>query len=266
MPRGCYMKQTLQNHFPRRWLLLAFVLNFAIAAAALLPYMIRDGGLLLVAADFDAEQLSYNMLCNNAIKSGEVLWNWRIDIGSDFVSSFSFYTLGSPFFWLSFLFPASAFPYLVGWIYVLKYAVAGLTSFAYFRRSASEKSALLGSVLYAFSGFSCINVVFYHFHDVIALFPLLMLGLDKRMQEGKKAPFLFAVTINALVNYYFFIGEVFFLVFYYITRYLFGGEDARPGADLRKNARKIPAWHPGRLSGRRHGGGTVHPLHCGGAQ
>ena len=235
------MKQTLQNRFPRRWLLLAFVLNFAIAAAALLPYMIRDGGLLLVAADFDAEQLSYNMLCNNAIKSGEVLWNWRIDIGSDFVSSFSFYTLGSPFFWLSFLFPASAFPYLVGWIYMLKYAVAGLTSFAYFRRSASEKSALLGSVLYAFSGFSCINVVFYHFHDVIALFPLLMLGLDKRMQEGKKAPFLFAVTINALVNYYFFIGEVFFLVFYYITRYLFGGEDARPGADLRKNARKIPA-------------------------
>ena len=95
------MKQTLQNRFPRRWLLLAFVLNFAIAAAALLPYMIRDGGLLLVAADFDAEQLSYNMLCNNAIKSGEVLWNWRIDIGSDFVSSFSFYTLGSPFFWLS---------------------------------------------------------------------------------------------------------------------------------------------------------------------
>lgn len=153
MPRGCYMKQTLQNRSPRRWLLLAFVLNFAIAAAALLPYMIRDGGLLLVAADFDAEQLSYNMLCNNAIKSGEVLWNWRIDIGSDFVSSFSFYTLGSPFFWLSFLFPASAFPYLVGWIYMLKYAVAGLTSFAYFRRSASEKSALLGSVLYAFSGF-----------------------------------------------------------------------------------------------------------------
>ena len=122
------MKQTLQNRFPRRWLLLAFVLNFAIAAAALLPYMIRDGVLLLVAADFDAEQLSYNMLCNNAIKSGEVLWNWRIDIGSDFVSSFSFYTLGSPFFWLSFLFPASAFPYLVGWIYMLKYAVAGKIS------------------------------------------------------------------------------------------------------------------------------------------
>ena len=92
------MKQTLQNRFPRRWLLLAFVLNFAIAAAALLPYMIRDGGLLLVAADFDAEQLSYNMLCNNAIKSGEVLWNWRIDIGSDFVSSFSFLHPRQPVF------------------------------------------------------------------------------------------------------------------------------------------------------------------------
>ena len=89
MPRGCYMKQTLQNRFPRRWLLLAFVLNFAIAAAALLPDMIRDGGLLLVAADVDAEQRSYNMLSNNASKSGEVQWKWRIDIGSEFVYTFS---------------------------------------------------------------------------------------------------------------------------------------------------------------------------------
>lgn len=260
------MKQTLQNHFPRRWLLLAFVLNFAIAAAALLPYMIRDGGLLLVAADFDAEQLSYNMLCNNAIKSGEVLWNWRIDIGSDFVSSFSFYTLGSPFFWLSFLFPASAFPYLVGWIYMLKYAVAGLTSFAYFRRSASEKSALLGSVLYAFSGFSCINVVFYHFHDVIALFPLLMLGLDKRMQEGKKS----SVPV---CRYHQRAGQLLLLyrgsflpgvLLYYAVSFWRRGRTPQGGS-----AQKCPqnsSLHPGRLSGRRHGGGTVHPLHCGGAQ
>lgn len=91
------MKQTLQNRFPRRWLLLAFVLNFAIAAAALLPYMIRDGGLLLVAADFDAEQLSYNMLCNNAIKSGEVLWNWRIDIGSTLYPRSAFTPLAARF-------------------------------------------------------------------------------------------------------------------------------------------------------------------------
>ena len=66
------MKQTLQNRFPRRWLLLAFVLNFAIAAAALLPYMIRDGGLLLVAADFDAEQLSYNMQQRHQKRRGAV--------------------------------------------------------------------------------------------------------------------------------------------------------------------------------------------------
>ncbi len=124
---------------------------------------------------------------------------------------------------------------------MLKYAVAGLTSFAYFRRSASEKSALPYGVLYAFSGFSCINVVFYHFHDVIALFPLLMLGLDKRMQEGKKAPFLFAVAINALVNYYFFIGEVFFLVFLLYYAVSFWRRGRTPRADLRKNARKIPA-------------------------
>lgn len=225
---------------PRQWLWAAFALNFAVAAAALLPYMIRDGGLLMIAADYDAEQLSYNMLCNTAVKSGEVLWNWQIDIGSDFVSSFSFYTLGSPFFWISALFPAAAFPYLAGWLLMLKYGVAGLTSFACFRREAQDPAALIGSMLYAFSGFSCINLVFYHFHDVIALFPLLMLGLDRRMQEKKSAPFVFAVALNALVNYYFFVGEVFFLLFYYVARYLFGGEKGRPWQNAAKNVRQIP--------------------------
>ena len=78
-------------------------------------------------------------------------------------------------------------------------------------------------------------MVFYHFHDVIGPVPAFdAWGWTNACRRAKKAPFLFAVTINALVNYYFFIGEVFFLVFYYITRYLFGGEDARPGADLRQ--------------------------------
>lgn len=232
------MQKFLQKITPRtsrQWLLLAFGLNFAIAAVSILPYLIRDGGFLTIAADFDAEQLSYNMLCNNAIKSGEVLWNWRTDIGSDFVSSYSFYTLGSPFFWLSLLFPAGAFPYLVGWIYMLKYAVAGLTSFCWFRREVRPGNALIGSILYAFSGFSCINLVFYHFHDVIAFFPLLVLGLDKLEQEGKKAPFLFAVALNCLLNYYFFVGEVLFLVLYYCIRFLLcGWKDKSPADHLRR--------------------------------
>ena len=46
------------------------------------------------------------MLANNSLKNGGFLWNWSIDLGSSFVGALGFYVLGSPFAWLSFLFPA----------------------------------------------------------------------------------------------------------------------------------------------------------------
>ena len=47
------------------------------------------------------------MLSNAAVKSGQTGWNWYTDLGSNFIGSYSFYTLGSPFFWLSLYFSRS---------------------------------------------------------------------------------------------------------------------------------------------------------------
>ena len=55
---------------------------------------------------------------------------------------------------------------------------------------------------------------------MVALFPLLILTFDDMMLEKKRGPFIFAVCINALVNYFFFIGEIIFMAAYYIIRYL----------------------------------------------
>lgn len=71
-------------------------------------------------------------------------------------------------------------------------------------------------MLYAFSGFQCCNLVFYHFHDAVALFPLLLIGLEKLQTEKKKGWFAFGIFMNALVNYIFFVGEAIFVIVYYI--------------------------------------------------
>ena len=200
--------------------LMVFVANLLVALVSFCPFILRGKGLFTLCADFNSQELAFNMLCNSAIKSGDVLWNWGLDIGSDLISSMSFYNLGSPFFWLSLIFPASVFPWLIGWIFTLKYAVAGLTSYLFFQRYVSRRSAFLGSMLYAFSGFQCCNLLFYHFHDVVALFPLLVVGLDLLLREKRRGFFLAAVAINALVNYFFFIGEVIFLVLYVLIRFV----------------------------------------------
>mgnify|MGYP002234134056 CR=1 FL=1 len=60
---------------------------------------------------------------------------------------------------------------------MLKTAVAALTSYAYIARFVRNKDyAVIGALLYAFSGFTTYNVFFNHFHEAIAFFPLLLIG------------------------------------------------------------------------------------------
>ena len=117
------------------------------------------------------------------------------------------------------------FPYLVGILYILKYVAAGLFSFLYLRRFCGKDIyAVIGSVLYAFSGFQSVNLLFYHFHDVVAFFPLMLIGLEKLMTEHKKGFFAAAVGLNAFLNYFFFVGEVLFIILYFCVRFLFVSE------------------------------------------
>lgn len=195
-----------------------FLINFLIAMAGFIGLILKGNGIFTLANDFNEQQIPFHMLANNSLKNGGFLWNWSIDLGSSFAGALGFYVLGSPFAWLSFLFPAKLYPYLVGWLYMMKYAAAGALSYGYIKVFASKKYAVLGSILYAFSGFQCVNLIFHHFHDAVAFFPLMLIGYEKLVKEGKKGWLALGVCINAFVNYYFFIQEVIFLILYFLCR------------------------------------------------
>ena len=197
----------------------AFVCCFLLGVIILLPYIIQSGGFLTFVNDYNYQQIPFNMYCIEAIRNGNVLWDWNTDLGGNFVGNYAFYTLGSPFFWLISLFPAKMVPYLLGPVLALKYGVAGLTAFWFIRRYTCRTSyALLGAVLYAFSGFQAGNLLFNHFHDAVAFFPLLLIGLDKLTEEKKKGFFALTVALNATTNFFFFAGEVVFLGIYYFLK------------------------------------------------
>lgn len=143
-----------------------------------------------------------------------------IELGGTIVGSFSFYLFGSPFFWLTMLFPESWIPYILPFVMALRYGTATLTSFVWIRQfTKTDRAALIGAFLYAFSGFQAINIVFSHFHDVTAFFPLYLYAFDKMMQNNKRVPFIIMTAFMAILNYYFFFGEVVFLVIYFFVRY-----------------------------------------------
>lgn len=197
----------------------AFIINFLIAFISFVPFIVQKEGIFTLFGDFNEQQIPLMMLANEAIKSGNILWSWNIDIGSSFIGGTSFYITGSPFFYLTLLFSKNAIPYIIGWLYMLKYAMAGLFAFCYIERYCEDKKyAVIGSVLYAFSGFQGTNLIF-HFHDIVALFPLLLIGLDKLILDKKKGFFACAVFLNAFLNFYFLIAEIVFLILYFLIRF-----------------------------------------------
>lgn len=207
---------------PRKDTIICALLCFACALLSFGLFMVQDGGAFTLREDFDFQQLPFTMALHNQIARGGLAgWCWDLDLGASAIQGFGFYELGSPFFWLSMLAPASAFPFVVGWLYILKYTIAGVTAHLLLRRFVSNpQSATVGALLYAFSGFQTTNLLFYHFHDVVALFPLLLIGLERLMQNKRDWPcFALAVCINALVNYFFFVQSVLFLLLYFGFRF-----------------------------------------------
>ncbi len=198
-----------------------FFVALIIGVAVFLPYIIADNGYFLFYGDFSVQQVPFYKMCHEMIKNGTVSWNWNTDLGVNFFGSYSFYLLGSPFFWFTLLFPTSFVPYLIAPLLILKFALAALTAYMFIRRfTRTPNAAMLGGLLYAFSGFSVYNIFFNHFHEAIVFFPLLLWAVELLITEHRRGPVALAVFLCAVSNYYFFFGMVVFTIIYWIVRML----------------------------------------------
>lgn len=198
---------------------------FALLAAALvfIPFIIYDNGYFLFYGDFNVQQIPFYQQCHAAIRSGNWGWNWNTDLGVNFIGSYTFYTLGSPFFWLTLPFPNAWVPYLMGPLLILKFACSALTAYCFIRRfTRTPEAARLGALIYAFSGFSVYNIFFNHFHEAIVFFPLLLLSVELLITENRRGFFAAMVAITAITNYFFFFGMVVFTIIYWLVRVFSG--------------------------------------------
>ena len=199
--------------------LMTFLLAIITAATFFVPYMILGDGYFTFFGDFNVQQIPFYKLCHEAVKSGNIKWSFNTDLGANFIGSYSFYLLGSPFFWLTIPFPNDFVPYLMGPLLILKFGCAALTAYLYIRRfTKTPQAASIGGLLYAFSGFSVYNIFFNHFHEAIIAFPLLLLALELFITENKRGVFALAVCFCAIVNYFFFFGMVVFCIIYFFVR------------------------------------------------
>lgn len=210
MTRGCTKEKYLT----------AFLIGFGTMLFSLLPMMLTEQGYFIYYGDYNAQQIPFYCLANSAVRNGQFGWNWLTDLGSDFMTSYSFYLFGSPFFWLTALLPRSLMLHAMPVVLAVKHGTASLTAYAYIRRFVrGSNAALTGALLYSFSGFQIYNIFFNHFQDVTAFFPLMLIALEECVNNRRRGAFALITALMACINYYFFAGQAVFLVIYCICRF-----------------------------------------------
>ena len=121
--------------FYRKVLLWSFIVSACITVPFVIVEWVKTGSpIFLYYGDYNAQQICFYENCVRMVRAGDFGWDWVTDMGSNFIGSYSYYMLGSPFFWLMCIFPSSWTPYLMAPMYMVKYIVAALLAYAYLQR------------------------------------------------------------------------------------------------------------------------------------
>lgn len=201
--------------------LRTFVLNLLIAACVFIPMAILGQGRFTMCEDWNTYVLAFRYLENQAVHSGNIFWNWNIDLGSSLIGDFTQFSLFlDPFNWLHLFLNQSTIMYTATLTMMLKFAVAGLNMSVYLKNSKySDAVVALGSVLYAFCGFHVSYMLFDFFGDSCLFFPLVIWALDKLVQEHRHGLFAFWVFYVLALSVPTFWGILIFLIIYFLLRY-----------------------------------------------
>ncbi len=192
-----------------------FLLSFAMILVIILPIMIANNGNLYLVGDYMSQQIPFIRESRRLLLSGKPFWSSNTFLGANFWGTYSFYNYASPFYWPLFLLPESMTGIGLSVTFVLKHILAALTAHLYLKKHVKENHfAFIGALIYAFSCFTMDSTYFFHFIDVIAVFPLIPYLVDEVLDGRKKSLLSLAVLLNAMINYYFLVStSVFFLIY-----------------------------------------------------
>ena len=180
---------------------------------------------------------------NKLQSGGSLQYSWNLGLGSDFVSLYAYY-LASPLNFLILLCPKSHVIEFMTLLIILKISASGLTFFLYIRHhyklvgkdGRMHKNqvipAIVFSTAYALSGFVAAYSWDIMWMDCIALFPLIMIGLERLVQEKKAGLYYITLALCIFCNYYISIMICIFLVFAFILLF-FSQKKRKGGAVLR---------------------------------
>lgn len=148
------------------------------------------------------------------------MWEWGLGYGADVVTTLGYYVIGDPFALISVVTP---FDYgEIGYTIsiLLRFYVAGLAFMLFARKMKCSKwGVVCGSLAYVFCSYSLFAGTRHpYFISPMIYLPLVLFGCEKLIRKESPIPYILAVAISALSNFYFFYMIVIFTVLYVAAR------------------------------------------------
>lgn len=232
------MKQKTRGQWERAVLVLSLLIPTIIMLALFVINRIYPfGDRSFLFSDMYHQYMPFFSELLHKVRGGESLsFSFNVGIGSNFLALFVYY-LASPFHIFSLLVPESHLMEFMSYLIVLKIGLAGLTSYLYLKkhfqaedakdvgdapeslwtkRRGNDIGALFFSCFYALSGFMAAYNYNIMWVDCVVLLPLIVLGLERLVKEGRGGLYCVTLALSIFTNYYISIMICIFLVLYFI--------------------------------------------------
>lgn len=185
----------------------------------------------VLVLDLNAQYIYYFEQLRDILTSGEsILYSFERALGGEFLGIFAYY-LSSPFSLLVALFPKRMITEAMYLILVLKCGFCGLTFGFYLNKKnlAKPPYRVMLAVMYALSSYAVVMQHNVMWTDNLIVFPLLLLGIDALITEGKFKLYVLSLVYAMMSNFYIgYMACLFVLVWFFIRYFMFSPEERKP--------------------------------------
>ncbi|MBQ7541606.1 MAG: YfhO family protein [Clostridia bacterium] len=187
----------------------------------MLPIFGSDGDVTILRMDLYHQYGPLFAELYERVKHGRsLLYSWNTGMGGSFLGNFYNY-LASPLLVTIFLFKHVDLPDAIALMVLLKAAFAAAFFTYYLRRSHGRSDHITAAfgVLYAFCGFFIAYYWNVMWIDAMALFPLVILGIERIIENRKFLLYTVTLTVIMISNYYMAMMVCIFSVLYFLVRF-----------------------------------------------
>lgn len=166
----------------------------------------------------------YAEVYDRLTSGSSMVYSWTSGLGGSFLGNLFNYC-SSPFALVMLILGHKNMPEAIAIMIMLK-AMLSATSFTYYANKSNgdvRKESIIFGLLYAFSGYFVAFSWNIMWLDAVAVFPLVMLGIEKIIQYNKPGLYIFTMTYTMITNYYMAymvcILSVMYFLYYFFGRY-----------------------------------------------